>query len=140
MRQCDSGNSGTVRRLAAVGLPLSVFPPTAIEYFLSPLRRIPRSFTLFRTTMRAGRQSRNADFILIAPGRYHHPLNPLNLLNPHALPGVSKGPPAAAPLSYPHSVQNSVNSCGNSQKISPKSQALSTKLITEIHTMVIHNL
>ena len=36
-----------------------------------------------RMTMRAGRKSRNADFIFIAvKRRYLPPLNPLNLLNP----------------------------------------------------------
>ena len=44
-------------------------------------------------TMRTGRQSRNADFILIARRAIPHPLNPVNLLNPlnpHAA-GVSNG-------------------------------------------------
>ena len=52
-----------------------------------------------RMTMRTGRQSRNADFILIARRAIPHPLNPVNLLNllnplnplnPHAA-GVSNG-------------------------------------------------
>ncbi len=48
---------------------------------------------MFRMTMRAGREARNADFISIARRAIHHPLNPvnlLNLLNLHAA-GVSNG-------------------------------------------------
>ena len=100
-------------------------------------------------------QSRNADFISIARRAIHNPRpkGPSNLrtfrtlgakprqpspLNPHAA-GVSKGRFAAL-LSYPHFVQNSVNSCRNSQEKSSELLILSTKLVTEIHNRVIHNL
>ena len=42
-----------------------------------------RAFYAECAQVRAGRQSRNADFISIAAKRrYHHPLNPVNSLNP----------------------------------------------------------
>ena len=90
----------------------SPFPPTGIYYRLAHKCLVPRFFAygsewsvgqikgrplnvqakgqLWPTRafyaecaqVRAGRQSRNADFILIAAKRrYHHPLNPLNILN-----------------------------------------------------------
>ena len=49
-------------------------PPTGIEQHLPHRLSAPRFFTSFRMTRRAGRESRNADFILIAAKRrYQNP-------------------------------------------------------------------
>ena len=47
----------------------AAFPPTGIHYRFLQLRRVPRFFTAFRMTVRAGSKSRNADFIFIAAKR-----------------------------------------------------------------------
>jgi len=82
----------------------AAFPPTGIYRHFFHLRFLTRSFAALRMTVRAGRHSRNADYILIAAKRRYHnpraggpsnlrtlgPERPINLKHPHA-PSVSKG-------------------------------------------------
>ena len=89
-------------------------------------------------------------FFYLRQSRHHNPRpeGPSNLRTLRTFGTKSRQPShrrcvqsrEAALLSYPHFVQNSVNSCGNSQEKSSELPILSTKLVTEIHNRVIHNL